>query len=157
MLNSTWLWTSGTWSQTNLKWSGMIGSSMGPKKNQWSLLQTFEGWLSIIQRCNQELSQTMSVKKTNLKTRDCWNMTGLTSCKRSMSVKFTLYQMWRGTCMHPGSRLTSHHFIANSLLLCLFRTSFYSGSQGWGPPFYRSIYGALGGQPSTFYSGKPVL
>ena len=32
VLNSTWLWTSGTWSQTNLKWSGMIGSSMGPKK-----------------------------------------------------------------------------------------------------------------------------
>ena len=56
--------------------------------------------------------------------------------------------------MHPGSRLTTRQFIANSLLLCLFKTLFYSGFTGWGTPFYTQIYGALGGHPSAFHIGN---
>ena len=119
--------------------------------------QTFEGRFSLLQRCNQELSQTIRFKEKKLETRDCWNMIGLTSWKQVISVKFTPYQVWRGMCMHPGSRLTTRQFIANSLLLCLFKTLFYSGFTGWGTPFYTQIYGALGGHPSAFHIGKPIL
>ena len=92
-------------------------------------------------------------QKKHLKTREPWLVWHHVS--RS-SYQWNLLQI-RYAEEAPESRLTSLHFIANSLLLCLFRTSFYSGSQGWGSPFYRSIYGALGGHPATFYIGKPVL
>ena len=91
------------------------------------------------------------------KVRNGGNMIGLTWWKQVISVKFTPYQVWRGMCMHPGSRLTTRQFIANSLLLCLFKTLFYSGFTGWGTPFYTQIYGALGGHPSAFHIGKPIL
>ena len=91
------------------------------------------------------------------KVRNGGNMIGLTWWKQVISVKFTPYQVWRGMCMHPGSRLTTRQFIANSLLLCLFKTLFYSGFTGWGTPFYTQIYRALGGHPSAFHIGKPSL
>ena len=91
------------------------------------------------------------------KVRNGGNVIGLTWWKQVISVKFTPYQVWRGMCMHPGSRLTTRQFIANSLLLCVFKTLCYSGFTGWGTPFYTQIYGALGGHPSAFHIGKPIL